>query len=647
MKRLFLFLFVIIIVFSCQTKTDIKNTEPKEVEKQQTTALADAPEWAKEAIWYQIFPERFRNGDTTNDPTPDDLKGSYPGFVPEDWKVTPWTHDWYKYDEYFDQVKGKTDLAGYEINNFGQMSRLRRYGGDLQGVLDKIDYLDSLGVTAIYFNPLCDAPSDHNYDAANWRHIDRNFGPTPRKDVEIMANEVPDDPSTWQMTGADKMFVEVIKAFHKRGIRVIIDYSWNHTGLDFWAWKDLVKNQKKSKYADWYWINEFDNPETSENEFDYRGWFGVKDLPEIKETEYHPHAESIQPFEGNLASEAAKQHIFNVCKRWLDPNGDGDLSDGVDGYRLDVAAEIPMGFWRDFRKVVRGVNPDAYLLGEIWWEQYPDKLLNPHTFLKGDMFDAVMNYRWYRAARHFFAKAPDEIPVSEFVDSLKSFSSNLRPQNNYVMMNLAASHDAPRIATSLYNNENKYKYMAEPGSNPDYKINKPDNNTTIIQKLLLAHQFTYIGAPHIWAGDEMGMWGADMGDTRKPLIWNDYDFEPEKVHPLGKERKPDEVKFNDELFAYYKKLCKIRKENSVLSHGEIDYLIVDDEKKILTYSRFDNSDEVIAVFSMNDEEQTIEIPIKTKNNYYDMLSEISVETVDEGKIKLKIPSRKAIILGAK
>ncbi len=169
----------------------------------------------------------------------------------------------------------------------GRNRNCRRYGGDLQGVLDKIDYLDSLGVNAIYFNPMNDAPSLHKYDARHWRHIDRNFGRIRPKDLETIANENPQDASTWQFTEADKLFLKVIEEFHKRGIKVILDYSWNHTGETFWAWKDLVKNQAESKFKDWYWVGSFDNPKTEENEFEYHGWFGVSSLPEIKETEYH------------------------------------------------------------------------------------------------------------------------------------------------------------------------------------------------------------------------------------------------------------------------------------------------------------------------------------------------------------------------
>jgi cyclomaltodextrinase len=446
-------LLLTILVFSLlnctndTTPATTTTTEPVAA----NTDLTNPPQWAGKVIWYQIFVDRFHNGDPTNDPTIRDIEGAYPGFTPKTWAVTPWTHDWYKDDAYIADLGDGTDWFGNPITTFGQKSQMRRYGGDLQGVLDRMDYIEALGVTAIYFNPLNDAPSLHKYDPRHWRHIDRNFGPDPEKDIAIMEYETPDDPSSWRFTMADEMFLEVIKELHKRGIKVILDYSWNHTGHRFWAWEDLVENQAQSPYADWYWVKQFDDPKTEENEFDYRGWFGVVDLPEIKETEYHDHADAVKPFDGNLASETAKQHIFAVTKRWLDPNGDGDPSDGVDGFRLDVAAELPLGFWREYRKIVRAINPDAYLLGEVWWEKWPDKLLDPEVYLRGDIFDAVMNYRWYRAARHFFNAAPDAIPVSEFVDSLNRFRSNISPQHTYAMMNLNGSHDAPRVLTSLFN----------------------------------------------------------------------------------------------------------------------------------------------------------------------------------------------------
>lgn len=606
----------------------------------QTTAFEDPPEWAAKVVWYQIFVERFRNGDPSNDPTPEDMEGTYPGFIPDSWQVTPWTQDWYADDVYFADLEKGKDWFGNPVTSFGSKSQLRRYGGDLQGVLDQIDYIDSLGVTAIYFNPLNDAPSLHKYDPRYWRHVDRNFGPDPRGDVTIMEAEVHHDPTTWQFTEADNLFLKVIEEFHKRGIRVILDYSWNHTGHRFWAWKDLVKNQEKSAYKDWYWVTQFDNPETEENEFEYRGWFGVKDLPEIRETNFINHSGKVEiDTTGNLYSEAAKQHIFNVTKRWLDPNQDGDPSDGVDGYRLDVAAEMPFGFWREFRKVVRDINPDAYLLGEVWWEQWPDKLLDPAPFLKGDVFDSPMNYRWYRSARKFFSGDPEKLSVSDFVDSLQLIQKGIRKQNNYAMMNLNGSHDTPRVVTSLFN-KNMYKVYAKPDQDSTYKIHRPDEETFQLLKLLLAHQYTYIGSPHIWAGDEMGMWGADDPSPRKPLIWPDYEFEDEIAHPLRLEREVNQVRFNTDLFNYYQKLIRIRKENPVLMTGDIEFIKVDDDNGILAYKRTDGTYEVTVVLNTSSESKKVLLDAQGTT---DVLNNLKVENI-EGDKELVLPSKSAAIL---
>ena len=160
----------------------------------------------------------------------------------------------------------------------------RRYGGDIQGLLDRLDYLKELGVTALYINPINDAPSLHKYDARNYRHIDRNFGPDPDGDAAIMAEENPVDPDTWQWTSSDRLFLELVAAVHERGMRIILDYSWNHTGITFWAWKDILENQAASPYADWYEIVQFDDPDTEENEFEYQGWAGVSTLPNLKKS---------------------------------------------------------------------------------------------------------------------------------------------------------------------------------------------------------------------------------------------------------------------------------------------------------------------------------------------------------------------------
>ena len=583
-----------------------KNTSP--VNK----SLASVPAWAKEVVWYQIFVERFRNGDPNNDPTPKDMYGSYPEYIPEDWKITPWGHDWYAHESWLDKIKAR---------GFNSKIQARRYGGDLQGVLDKIDYIQSLGVTAIYFNPLNDSPSLHKYDARNYTHIDRNFGPDPKGDVTIMDSEIPDDPSTWKWTAADKIFLKVIEEFHKRGIRVIMDYSWNHTGKEFWALNDIKKNGKNSKFADWYNIIEFDNPQTPENEFKYEGWGGGNIYMPVFKKDIIPPDDKVMPFEGNLHSESLKQHIYNVSKRWLDPDKDGNPADGVDGFRLDVSGEIPMGFWRDYRKVVRSVNPEAYLVGEIWWLEWPDKLLDPKVFLEGDQYDAIMNYRWYRVARGFFGQAEPILTPTGFVKEIDRINKGIGTDNLEVMMNVSSTHDSPRLSTSLYN-KTMDKYKAKPADNPDYKINKPDTRTLQEQRLLLIHQFTFTGAPQIWNGEEVGMWGADDPDCRKPIVWDDLVYEDERAaFDPSRTRPVDIVKPDKDLFSFYQKLIKMRKENPVLIYGNLSFPVADDEKMILAYCRSKGNDEIICVFNRSDKAQSVDIPVSGSANFMDIISE--------------------------
>ena len=374
--------------------------------------------------------------------------------------------------------------------------------------------------------------------------------------------ENPGKAATWQWTAADKMFLDVIKECHKRGIRVIMDYSWNHTGPEFWAMKDIREKGEKSKYRDWYNIKEYDNPSTEKNEFSYEGWGGNNPWMPVFRKDIIPPDDKVMPFEGNLHSETLRKHIFDVSKRWLDPDNDGDPSDGVDGFRLDVAGEIPMGFWREYRKIVRSVNPDAYLIGEIWWLEWPDKLLDPKVFLEGDQYDAIMNYRWFRVARGFFAQAEPVLSPTGFVSEIARIDAGINTGNLQAMMNVAATHDSPRLSTSFYN-KTMDKYNAKPSDNPDYKINKPDELTRREQKLFLIHQFTFVGAPHIWNGDEVGMWGADDPDCRKPMVWSDISYEDEKAnYNPSKPRPVDVVKPDTALLSFYKEAYSIKKGES-------------------------------------------------------------------------------------
>jgi glycosidase len=580
MRRL-LFLALAITLISCTAELNSKEETAIDIKE-------EVPTWAQDAIWYQIFPERFYNGDTNNDPQAKDLKGAYPGFVPQGWHTTPWTWEWHRLEPWLQETDSLKDLSGNYVQGFNQKVQLRRYGGDLAGVMAKLDYLDSLGITAIYFNPLNDAPSLHKYDARNWRHIDRNFGPKPLVDERIMAAENPGDPQTWQWTTADSLFLKLITAIHDRGMRLILDYSFNHTGTQFWAWQDLLDKQEASDYKDWYWTDEWDDPETAENEFSYTGWLGVPSLPEIKDTPYVDHRTEVRPFKGDVESAQAKAHIFNVARRWLDPNGDGDPSDGVDGYRLDVAAEMPLNFWRDFRREVRAINPEAYLIGEVWWQKWPDQLMNPKPYLAGDIFDGVMNYRWFRSTREFIMAAPDSMPVGTYVDSIQSYFACADAAHGRAWMNMSASHDAPRLATAMLN-RNAYKQGAN-RDNFEYKIHKPDAAARARQKLFLWMQFTMPGAPQIYNGDEMGMWGEDDPGNRKPLIWPEFKFEVEQSYPFVEDLRFDEPRFDTTLFKVYQDLIAMRKKEPIWSRGTLVFPTTEPQSKLLVYQRIYGND---------------------------------------------------------
>lgn len=184
------------------------------------TCAQSVPQWAKEAVWYQIFPERFRNGDLTNDPTASDA-----GVRNREWHISPWTSDWYKLQPWEKK----------QSSNFYDVVFDRRFGGDIEGIISRLPYLKKLGVNAIYLNPVFESNSLHKYNTANYVHIDHNFGTDPQGDLRTMAMENPEDPSTWHWTAADELFLHFIRDAHRAGMRVIIDGVFNHVGTDFWG----------------------------------------------------------------------------------------------------------------------------------------------------------------------------------------------------------------------------------------------------------------------------------------------------------------------------------------------------------------------------------------------------------------------------
>jgi glycosidase len=253
-----------------------------------------------------------------------------------------------------------------------------------------------------------------------------------------------------------------------------------------------------------------------------------------------------------------------------------------------------------------------------------------------------MNYRWYRPTRQFFNDAPESMPVSAFVAELKDKMTGISTDRQQAMMNLVASHDAPRIATDLYN-KNPYKYKAKPGDDHNYKIDKPDAQTRKIQEMLLIFQYTYIGAPHIWYGDEIGMWGADDPDTRKPMIWPDLKYEDETCAPFEVPRKKDKVEQDKQLLEYYKKLIRIRKSNPALVYGDITFSVVNDNNRILAFNRNFESKEVVVVINKSDKKQIVKIPVNKEGNYHNAFEPTQILKSEKGFLDIEVEGTKALI----
>lgn len=569
------------------------------------------PEWSKKVVWYQIFPERFNNGDITNDPVLSSIKGSWPHDSKSDWQIHPWTSDWYELQPY--ELKNGKDIW-FNIQR-------RRYGGDIQGIIDKLDYLKDLGIGAIYLNPVFEAPSSHKYDGATYHHIDPYFGPDPEADKKLIQTEIPDDPSTWVWTSADKLFLKLIKEVHSQGMKIIIDGVFNHMGLNSWAFRDVVENQQKSKYKDWFTIKSWKN----EGNFEYDGWFGVRELPELREDE-------------NGIVEGPKKYIFNITKRWMDPNGDGNPEDGIDGWRLDVAFCVKHQFWKDWRKLVKSINPESYITAEII--DSPEANVD---YLMGDEFDAVMNYNFLFSTAEYFIDDKTKILASKFMKDLEYLRNLYHDEVTYSMQNLFGSHDTQRVLSHILNRD-KYKirnwgetFEKWKGSNPDYDISKPGKYEKDIFKLMLIFQMTYVGAPYIYYGYEFGMWGANDPCCRKPMLWSEKNYQPEELTPSqDKKINPDIVEPDLDLFNHYKKLISIRNNNEILQTGKYETIFIDDDKNIIVFRRFNDIKEIIVVLNRSSEPANLELETEHSEYYTDLLNNNQLVPAEGKKISLKV-----------
>lgn len=483
------------------------------------------PDWLADAIWYQVFVTRFRNGEPANDPA----------------QTVEWTRDWFR-------------LLDGEKPPLRDRLFHRAHGGDLQGIAQAIPYFKSLGVNTLYLNPIFAAESQHKYDTTDHRHVDDSLAISGSLD---RVTGEPLDPQTWRFTDSDRVFLDLIARCHAAGIRVVIDGVFNHVGQEFFGWRDVLKNGKHSPFATWFDVVDWGPP------IQYNAWDG----PNGHLVEFRRDENGLDP--------GAEAYIFSVIRRWMDPDGDGDPSDGVDGWRLDVADKPPHAFWRRFRQVVKEVNPNACIIGEVW--------PSATDWLEGDQFDAVTNYRFRDAAIKLAGRARPAMQPTEFARAIDRIIDDHRWSVSLSMMNLLDSHDTGRAVTVL---------AMDSSVESDAAMRRPDQDAYERLRLAALLQFTLPGAPMIYYGDEIGMYGGNDPQCRAPMLWKD-----QNVVPAGDET----------LRKFYEGLCQLRSERPSLRRGLLQWVHVDDRGGILAFRRLYDGEELLVVVNLTGKPRTISL----------------------------------------
>ena len=360
--------------------------------------IARVPDWARDAVVYNIFPDSFASGE-----------GSIAGY-------------------------------GAELIHNGQKSR-GRLGGTLDGVAANAKYIRSMGFNCVYLNPIFAAGEYHKYDTIDYMHVDPCFG-------------------------GDEAMRRMVKALHAEGIRVIIDGVFNHCGWRFWAFEDVVKNQERSRYRDWFYGLSFpvERPADPEAYPGYVTYAYERMMPKL-----------------NTANAEVREYFCGVGQYWIEEFG-------VDGWRLDVASEVDDGFWRAFRSAVKAVKPDALLVGEVWE--------TARHWLDGDMFDSTMNYDFRRHCRRFFAEGA--LDAYGFAARCSDMLMRYKLQMTGVQMNLLDSHDVSRFLSVCGGDKRRYR-------------------------LAVLFLMTFVGMPMLFYGDELGIEGVAELDYRSPMPWGGGD----------------------------------------------------------------------------------------------------------------------------
>lgn len=570
------------------------------------------PAWAAHAVWYQILPERFANGDPKNDPTLESLAGGRlaPG-ADDDWRVTPWTADWYAMQP-GETAPGKDKWMAIHD---------RRYGGDLAGIIARLPYLKDLGVTAIYLNPVFDAPSHHKYDGASLHHVDPHLGPDPQGDRALMATETPDDPATWTWTAADLLLLRLIDEVHAHGMRIILDGVFNHVGVNHWAFKDLLEHQQRSRFADWFIVHQWRDDATGQP-FRYEAWKGFDTLPELRK-------------EGDHLAPGPREYIYAATRRWLAPNG--DTRQGIDGWRLDVAPWVPHGFWKDWRALVKSLNPEAYLVAE----NIRDVAFNV-PYLAGDEFDAVMNYNFAFACDEYFFRDTTRISTTAFDALLRELREAYPACVAPVQQNLFGSHDTARLASHPVNRDRLQfrtfddSYHDHDARPPHFDTRAPNAHERRLHLLFALFQMSYLGAPVIYYGDEAGLYGANDPCCRKPMLWPELQYDDDAIGPDGTPRaQPTKVGFDHDLHAAYRRLIHLRLSVPALRTGDVKTLLADDTKQVLVHLRGDTA---LVAINRSEEAQEVELPWAMPTGWTDRLDGGATAQVSGGRTRLRLPA---------
>ena len=533
------------------------------------------PEWAKGAVFYQIYVDRFYNAEPSNDV----LSGEYYYVGSQSERVTDW-----------DSLPANLDIG-------------RFYGGDLQGVRAKLDYLQELGVEVIYFNPLFVSPSNHKYDIQDYDYIDPHFAVIKNDEGELLKEDEKENKkasryicrvtSKENLEASNEYFAELVKEIHARGMKVILDGVFNHCG-SFNKWLDrecIYEGQKgyepgayvseASPYHDFFGFTGGVWPYNK----NYEGWWGHDTLPKLN-------------YEG---SKELYDYILRIGKKWV------SAPYNVDGWRLDVAADLGHSigvnhqFWKDFRKSVKKANPEAIILAE----HYGD----PKSWLKGDQWDTVMNYDAFMEPITWFLcgveKHSDEFrgDLLGNYDAFKGamnyhMSRFLRPSID-VSMNELSNHDHSRFLTRTNRKVGRLHTMGADAA--DQGVDKG------IFRQAVVFQMTWPGAPTIYYGDEAGVCG-----------WTDPDNR--RTYPWGHEDK--------ELIQFHKDMIRIHKSYEALKSGSVLYL--HGGHKILCYGRFTDNKQVVVIMNTNYEDVDLKLHIRQIGVYNHSILRRVMLTNEEG-----------------